>query len=131
MMTSLREGFGYPFLECWFANKIVVGRRISDVLDDFEKSGLNFQWLYQKFSIHKKEEKEGLQRTEAIIDILKDNKLREKILKLNKTAVKKQVELLRDKKKQKQIIKANLMKAKNIYEISEVTKSFLKLTNLK
>ncbi len=51
LMTSRKEGFGYPFLECWFARKIVIGRRIEEVIRDFEKSGLRFWWLYRQFSI--------------------------------------------------------------------------------
>ena len=54
VMTSLREGFGYPFLECWFAKKIIIGRRTPNVITSFERNGLNFKWLYRSFLIPEK-----------------------------------------------------------------------------
>jgi len=74
LMTSLREGFGYPFLECWFSRKIVIGRRIEEIIKDFEKSGLKFWWLYKKFSF-------GAIKKQA--DILQNKEKREKIIENN------------------------------------------------
>jgi len=128
LMTSLREGFGYPFLESWFANKVVIGRRIENVINDFEKSGLDFRWLYRGFPIRAEAgNQEGIQRVKNFLRIFEDNILEKQVLELNKSRVMDQIEVLQDKEKQKQIIEDNLMRAGQIYEISEVTDRFLEL----
>ncbi|MBU2579854.1 glycosyltransferase [Patescibacteria group bacterium] len=132
VMTSLREGFGYPFLECWFAGKIVVGRRIQNIVDDFEKSGLSFEWLYDNFLLNNRdvvnaEDEKSFKRAKRVLEIFRDKELKERILELNKDDVLKQVEVLRDRTRREKIIKENLEAAKNIYEVSEVAKQFLEL----
>ncbi|MBU4082654.1 glycosyltransferase family 4 protein [Patescibacteria group bacterium] len=132
VMTSLREGFGYPFLECWFAGKIVIGRRIQNVVDDFEKSGLSFEWLYDNFLLNNRdvvnaEDEKSFKRAKRVLEIFRDKELKERILELNKDDVLKQVEVLRDRTRREKIIKENLEAAKNIYEVSEVAKQFLEL----
>jgi glycosyltransferase involved in cell wall biosynthesis len=84
VMTSLREGFGYPFLECWFSRKIIIGRRIDEVINDFEKSGLKFWWLYRKFS---------LSGVEKQAEILQNKEKQRKIIKANLKAAKKVYEI--------------------------------------
>ncbi|MFH1656831.1 MAG: glycosyltransferase [Candidatus Nealsonbacteria bacterium] len=134
LMTSLDEGFGYPYLECWFANKVIIGRRIDNVISDFEKKGLKFKWLYNDFlikeSISNLENPEKFKRIKKIIEILKNKELKKEILDLNKNIIKKQIHILKDKKEQKQIIKNNLKLAEKIYGISTITKKFLKEVNL-
>jgi len=128
LMTSLREGFGYPFLESWFANKIVIGRRIENVISDFEKSGLDFHWLYNGLPIKAEAgNQEGVQRVESFLKIFENNDLEKQVLELNKDRIMDQIEVLQDKEQQKQIIEDNLMKASQIYEISEATDRFLEL----
>ena len=82
--TSKKEGFGYPFLECWFAKKIVIGRRIEEVIKDFEKSGLKFWWLYRKFS---------LAGVEKQAEILQNKKEEKKIIEANLKVAKKVYEI--------------------------------------
>ena len=127
IMTSLMEGFGYPFLECWLYKKIVIGRRTPGVINDFEKNKFDFHWLYHNFSIKKKNH---LERIESIIDIFENPELKTKTLESNKTIVIKQIKVLQDKKKQKQIIESNLKAVKENYGISKIAKQFLKLIDL-
>jgi glycosyltransferase involved in cell wall biosynthesis len=49
--TSIKEGFGFSFLEPWTAALAVTGRRIDYVCRDFEKAGLNFDSLYKTLDI--------------------------------------------------------------------------------
>ena len=44
--TSVKEGFGFSFLEPWTAGIAVAGRRIEYVCGDFEEAGLVFNALY-------------------------------------------------------------------------------------
>ena len=49
--TSVKEGFGFSFLEPWTAYLPVVGRRIGYVCHDFEEAGLNMNGLYPALNI--------------------------------------------------------------------------------
>lgn len=49
--TSVKEGFGFCFLEPWTAGRAVIGRRIESVCSDFEKEGLQFPDLYESIDI--------------------------------------------------------------------------------
>jgi glycosyltransferase involved in cell wall biosynthesis len=42
LTTSVKEGFGFSFLEPWTAGRAVIGRRIDYVCRDFEEAGINF-----------------------------------------------------------------------------------------
>jgi len=133
IMTSIKEGFGYPFLECWFAKKIVLGRRIEEVISDFEKSKLDFGWLYPYFSIEKGKDLSEIQdkdfkQVKKIINIFKKPELKEKILKLNKVNLLKQIEILQNRDLKEKIIKTNLTQTKKVYDISNIAQRFSKIT---
>lgn len=49
--TSIREGFGFTFLEPWTAGKGLIGRRIPYVVADFEREGVAFPDLYEHLFI--------------------------------------------------------------------------------
>lgn len=51
LTTSIKEGFGFSFLEPWTAGRAVIGRRLDYVCRDFERSGLYFDSLYDSISI--------------------------------------------------------------------------------
>jgi glycosyltransferase involved in cell wall biosynthesis len=42
LSTSVKEGFGFSFLEPWTAGRAVLGRRIDYVCRDFEEAGIRF-----------------------------------------------------------------------------------------
>ncbi|MDR0599211.1 MAG: glycosyltransferase family 1 protein [Treponema sp.] len=44
--TSVKEGFGFSFLEPWTAGLAVTGRRLDYVCRDFEEAGLRFEPFY-------------------------------------------------------------------------------------
>ncbi|AEF83941.1 conserved hypothetical protein [Treponema primitia ZAS-2] len=48
---SVKEGFGFSFLEPWTAGRAVLGRRIDYVCKDFESSGVRFNSLYSALNI--------------------------------------------------------------------------------
>jgi glycosyltransferase involved in cell wall biosynthesis len=48
LTTSTQEGFGYTFLEGWLAGKLVVGRDIPEVTQDFRAAGMRLDHLYRK-----------------------------------------------------------------------------------
>ena len=136
--TSQKEGFGYPFLECWLARKIVVGRWLRDVISDFEQSGLNFNWLYHRFFVDEQktdlaeiENGKNFKRIEKVKNIFNNKKTLEKLFELNKISLIKTIKVLQDKKSQKEIIKKNLERVRKVYEISKVTEQFLKLVRIK
>jgi hypothetical protein len=49
--TSVKEGFGFSFLEPWTADRAVIGRRIDYVCKDFEEAGVRFDSLYSSINI--------------------------------------------------------------------------------
>jgi glycosyltransferase involved in cell wall biosynthesis len=49
--TSVKEGFGFSFLEPWTAGRAVIGRRIDYVCKDFEEAGVQFDSLYSSINI--------------------------------------------------------------------------------
>jgi len=136
LMTSHKEGFGYPFLECWLAKKIIIGRRLEEVLKDFEKNDLDFHWLYPYFLIEEKgknlaAEKYFDKRIKKVTDILKDPALKKKILKLNQANLLKQVKILQNKNIKEKVIRANFNQVKKVYGTSNITKRFLEIVGLK
>ena len=46
LSTSVKEGFGFSFLEPWTAGLPLFGRRIEYVCADFERAGVRFDGLY-------------------------------------------------------------------------------------
>jgi glycosyltransferase involved in cell wall biosynthesis len=49
--TSIKEGFGFAYLESWTAGRAVIGRRIDYVCRDFENAGVRFDSLYASLNI--------------------------------------------------------------------------------
>ena len=49
--TSVKEGFGFSYLEPWTAGRAVIGRRIDYVCRDFEDAGVQFDSLYSAIKI--------------------------------------------------------------------------------
>jgi hypothetical protein len=49
--TSVKEGFGFSFLEPWTAGRAVIGRRIDYVCRDFEDGGIRFDHCYSQIPI--------------------------------------------------------------------------------
>ena len=49
--TSISEGFGFSFLEPWTARKWLWGRRLGDVCEDFENTGIHLDGLYDYLGI--------------------------------------------------------------------------------
>jgi len=46
--TSISEGFGFSFLEPWTAEKVLFGRRLPGICDDFEADGIGLDHLYSR-----------------------------------------------------------------------------------
>ncbi len=46
MTTSVREGFGFAFIEPWMSGTPVIGRNIPSVTEDFKKNGMLLDHLY-------------------------------------------------------------------------------------
>jgi hypothetical protein len=49
--TSVKEGFGFSYLEPWTAGRTVMGRRLNYVCRDFESAGVQFDSLYSSLNI--------------------------------------------------------------------------------
>ncbi|GHV80768.1 hypothetical protein AGMMS49944_25590 [Spirochaetia bacterium] len=49
--TSVKEGFGFSYLDPWTAGRTVMGRRINYVCRDFESAGIQFDSLYSALNI--------------------------------------------------------------------------------
>jgi hypothetical protein len=51
LSTSIKEGFGFSFLEPWTAGRSLIGRRIDYVCKDFENAGVSYDSLYSEIRI--------------------------------------------------------------------------------
>jgi hypothetical protein len=60
--TSVKEGFGFSFLEPWTAGRGLLGRRIDYVCKDFEQAGIQFDSLYSSIEIPLEYVPDGLSR---------------------------------------------------------------------
>ncbi len=49
--TSISEGFGLAFLEPWLAGRPLVGRKLPEITNAFEKAGIDLSGLYDKLLI--------------------------------------------------------------------------------
>ncbi|NOQ20936.1 MAG: hypothetical protein GQ571_13335 [Desulfobacterales bacterium] len=49
--TSITEGFGFSFLEPWTAEKLLWGRRLPQICQDFEKNGIQLDHLYSRLNV--------------------------------------------------------------------------------
>jgi hypothetical protein len=49
--TSITEGFGFTFLEPWTAGKLLWGRRIKGICEDFERRGIRLDSLYDRIDV--------------------------------------------------------------------------------
>jgi hypothetical protein len=49
--TSISEGFGFSFIEPWCAKKVIWGRKLPDICNDFEKNGISLAHLYSKLLV--------------------------------------------------------------------------------
>jgi len=48
LSTSVKEGFGYMFVEPWISETALIGRHIEHVIPDFNKNGLDLRHLYDE-----------------------------------------------------------------------------------
>ena len=51
LTTSITEGFGFTFLEPWLFEKMVWGRKLSDICRDFETNGVRLDHMYTRLNI--------------------------------------------------------------------------------
>jgi glycosyltransferase involved in cell wall biosynthesis len=49
--TSVKEGFGFSYLEAWTAGREVIGRRLEYVCRDFEDAGVRLKFFYSSINI--------------------------------------------------------------------------------
>jgi hypothetical protein len=51
LTTSITEGFGFSFLEPWLFDKMVWGRKLSDICTDFEANEVSFNHMYTDLNV--------------------------------------------------------------------------------
>jgi len=68
--TSVREGFGFTFIEPWLVGALVIGRRIPEINSDFEKNGIDLRFFYDNALLDCNENPE--ERIKKISSILSD-----------------------------------------------------------
>jgi len=49
--TSITEGFGFSFLEPWVYDKLLWGRRLGHIRQDFEENGIRLDHLYDRLMV--------------------------------------------------------------------------------
>ncbi len=131
IMTSAKEGFGYPFLECWLAGRTIIGKRVENVISDFEKKGLSLGWLYSDFWIGGEDIPDfGEKRMQKVLEIFNNNELQDQVFEKNKGIILQQAEILQNRAMREEIIKLNQKAVHDFYVSSKITKRFLKLVGI-
>jgi glycosyltransferase involved in cell wall biosynthesis len=51
LVTSVVEGFGLAYHEGWLCRRPVIGRKIPEIVADFEANGLNFDHAYERLAV--------------------------------------------------------------------------------
>jgi hypothetical protein len=51
LTTSITEGFGFSFLEPWLFNRLVWGRKLTDICADFEAKGVCLDHMYKALNV--------------------------------------------------------------------------------
>ncbi len=51
LVTSIVEGFGLAYHEGWLCRRPVIGRKIPEIVADFEANGLNFDHAYERLAV--------------------------------------------------------------------------------
>lgn len=51
LTTSVAEGFGMTFLECWLVGKDLLGRNLPEITSDFSRVGLELGQLYDSLQV--------------------------------------------------------------------------------
>lgn len=51
LTTSISEGFGFAFLDTWLDHKLLWGRFLPDICDEFERNGIKLDHLYHKLTV--------------------------------------------------------------------------------
>ncbi len=51
MTTSITEGFGFSYLEPWLYDKLLWGRKLPDICQDFETKGIQLHHLYTRLLV--------------------------------------------------------------------------------
>lgn len=49
--TSVAEGFGMTFLECWLAERRLLGRNLPEITEEFVRAGINLQELTDRVHV--------------------------------------------------------------------------------
>ncbi len=49
--TSVVEGFGIAYHEGWLAGKPVIGRKVGEIVRDFEDNGMRFDHTYERLAV--------------------------------------------------------------------------------
>lgn len=96
--TSIKEGFGFAFLEAWTAGLMLLGRRIPGICDDFVESGVRLSHLYERLDIplsfidlkrfrdqwrccfRRRMERYGMPHHDSLMDGLFERLIREKLV---------------------------------------------------
>ena len=82
--TSIKEGFGFAFIEPWVSGTPLIGRKIPEITKDFEEAGIDLSALYDNSVLHNSKNSE--ERMNKVKFFLSDNeKLNQlqNILRLN------------------------------------------------
>ncbi len=77
--TSVREGFGFAFIEPWVAGTPLIGRKIPEVTKDFEDAGIDLNHLYDNSILHNSEDPK--ERMTNVITILSNPEKFEQVSK--------------------------------------------------
>jgi glycosyltransferase involved in cell wall biosynthesis len=51
LTTSIVEGFGLVYHEAWLCGRPVIGRKIPELVQDFERNGMDFDHMYKRLAV--------------------------------------------------------------------------------
>lgn len=118
--TSVREGFGFVFLEPWISGTPLIGRKIPNITQDFENSGINLSHMYDNSVFFNSES--YFHRIGRIREIISDDKKLSELSKLLK--------LQENKERAFSFMEANKKRIKANYDYRNVAMKFLELFSI-
>jgi glycosyltransferase involved in cell wall biosynthesis len=137
--TSILEGFGFVYIEPWYAGTAVIGRDLPLVTEDFNKAGMDLGHLYRVLMVEgtdykdlfsELEPQEGLIKRLEMVLRLEDLKFLRKIQSRNEPALNNTLRLFNPEFRER-IIKHNRKVVMDTYSQDRVASELYEIISSK
>jgi hypothetical protein len=129
--TSILEGFGLFFIESWFFHKLIIGRDLPYVTEDFKKAGINLQHLYTNLIVNGKDFKDyTIAQKFSFISRLSSPKFLNQVIEENKHSLI-AIQTILNEVNRKQIIRKNRKVVLKTYGQRKIARKIIDIAKIK